>query len=136
MVTFSLREALGVHSDSVEFQVDRTIVWVLSSSKDRAKALDEAQRLFPTIWAARLEVVSCAERALALMCGPGSQRSHWRIAGMAVRGIWIDPRVGTADYDVWFSDLSEDSPDEQYETSVMVTRSASGSLASRVHFGA
>jgi hypothetical protein len=99
-----LSNALGSYSDREEFQVDRVIVWVqLPTHGCRADWLQRADQFFESIWAAIPEVLSVAEqksREMVAEFWKAHDEAEMPGQKLAVRGIWIDPMTGSADYDV------------------------------------
>ncbi|HZZ81025.1 MAG TPA: hypothetical protein VFE62_21165 [Gemmataceae bacterium] len=125
---------IGSYPDREEFQVDRVIVWVkIPTANDYVDWLDRADDQFPTIWQARFKVMLVAESALRSMF-PKVWESHDTTKStqdlVMLRGIWIDPRTGTADYDVWCPDALENWDEQGEEPSdfVIVTRDPKGAL--------
>jgi hypothetical protein len=114
---------LGSYLDGEEFQIERVIVWVcIPPHGSRVGWLDRADRLFDEIWRAIPDVLFVARAASRAQIGdPRKTLDEASVAGdqSAVRGIWIDPVSGSADYDV--------AEGDDYDgKSVMVTRDLGG----------
>lgn len=133
-----LTNALGSYPDREEFQVGRVIVWVrIPSHAGRSMWLERADQLFEEVWQAVPEVLSAAERESRALI-PEFWKAHDEAgtAGehLAVRGIWIDPATGVADYEVGCNHDSE-NPSGLSELpdgySILVSRSAGGDLLVR-----
>ena len=95
-----LGSLLAIHPDRDEYQVGRTLVYVLHSPWASCAWSDE---VFGRIWAAIPEVVALAEgraRARLPEFGRARDASPCEEAMMAVLSITIDPADGSAEYDV------------------------------------
>lgn len=131
---------LGSYSNYLEYQIGRTLVWVLfDGPAQRVIALESACQQFPSIWAAVPAVIS--EAALASRIEPPE---FWKVheAGgtsskvLSVRGIWIEPASGIATYEVSTNQDFDPPrqvrfssfPDESY---VMIERNKEGFISTK-----
>lgn len=131
---------LGSYPDREEFQVERVIVWVeVSSHGSRAAWLEQADRMFEGVWRAIPAVVAAAQQA-----SRSAIPEFWKAfdetgaagAVLAVRGIWIDPVSGSADYEVapnpdFPLGASGTVPEMPEGHSIVVSRQSDGNLRSR-----
>lgn len=108
-----LSSPLGSYPDREEFQVGRTLVWVLGPPERRDELVAIANMQFSKIWA-------CSERATAtaVELSRSELPEFWQAhddAGtssrqLAVWGILIDAEAGSAKYDVRMNlDFNPDS---------------------------
>src|SRR4051794_28137798 len=99
-----LTDAIGSYPDRDEFQVGRVIVSVTTPADDsRAAWLARANELFEHVWEAVPDVLAFARRhsqPASNADGPADRAADVTSETLAVRGIWIHPGTGTADYDV------------------------------------
>lgn len=131
---------LGSYSNYLEYQIGRTLVWVLfDGPAQRVIALESACQQFPSIWAAVPAVISEAERASRI-----EPPEFWKVheAGgtsskdLSVRGIWIEPASGIATYEVSTNQDFDPPrqvrfssfPDESY---VMIERNKEGFISTK-----
>jgi len=128
--------ALGSYEDREEYQVERTIVWIMiPEGLSRSACLSEGDRLFGPVWNRIPDVLMLARQA-SRQANP----EFWRVhdltqtaeAVLAVWGIWLDPDTGGASYQVGnsyeFSSEHPERPEVPEEEQVMVERSADGRL--------
>jgi len=128
--------ALGSYDDREEYQVDRTIIWVmLPEGGSRAAWLEQGDTLFGPIWSAIPEVL-----ALARQTSREAVPEFWQVHDLtqtaedvlAVWGIWLDPDTGSASYQVGnnfeLSFKQPELPEFPEDADIMVERSADGSL--------
>jgi hypothetical protein len=137
MAGLYLSGPLGSYPDRVEFQVGTTIVQVvLPRHGTRDAWLARANQIFETIWRDIPRVISAAQKASRTEL-PEFWKAHDEAGTadqqLAVRGIWIEPAKGTADYDVGRNfDFDTrrllDLPELSTEYSVMVVRNPNGDL--------
>jgi hypothetical protein len=131
---------LGSYPDREEFQVERVIVWVeVPPHGIRDTWLERADRMFDEVWQAVPAVVAAAQqesRALFPEYWEARDRSGAAGERLAVRGIWIDPADGSAEYDVAAN--SDSAPDDSTpppalpaDHSISVSRRPDGSLHAR-----
>lgn len=137
-----LRQAslLGEYSDRLEYQIGRTLVWVLfGGPEQQVAALESACQQFPSIWTAIPAAISEAERASRVEL-PEFWQMH-EAAGtssgvLSVWGIWIEPVSGIATYEVSTDHAFE--PPSQVELSplpaenfVMIERNKEGVISTK-----
>jgi hypothetical protein len=129
--------ALGSYPDREEFQVERVIVWVKTPSHgSRATWLERANLILGEVWQAIPAAVSAAQQASRTLI-PEFWEAHDQAGTaaeqLAVRGIWIDPASGSADYEVARNpDFDREGlPEFPDDLSIIVSRDPSGALLAR-----
>jgi hypothetical protein len=131
---------LGSYLDREEFQIERVIVWVdIPPHGNRTGWLERADRVFDEIWRAIPDVVSAARLGPgAQVADPGKTHDEAGVSSerLAVRGIWIDPVNGSAQYEVgaecgYDGGDAIEPPGRPDGRSVMVHRDPGGELLVR-----
>ena len=128
--------ALGSYEDREEYQVERTIVWVMiPEGSSRSACLDQGDMLFSPVWSGIPDVLTLARQS-SRQASP----EFWCVHDLtqpaedvlAVWGIWLDPDTGGASYQVGinyeFSFKHPELPEFPEEEQIMVERSADGRL--------
>ncbi|MBL8820341.1 MAG: hypothetical protein JNL58_30235 [Planctomyces sp.] len=96
---------LASHPDSEEYQVERTIVWIMIPNQgSRSNWVTEGRAMFHAVWRDTNEVIRMAQLQSRIE-HPEFWDQPW--LGLmdepilAVQGIWIYPVEGTALYEVY-----------------------------------
>ncbi len=128
---------LGSFPDREEFQVGRTLVWIMiPESGKRIDWLERGDGLFGDLWRGRDRVLAFAQQQSRTVL-PDFWTAH-DLAGtsagqLMVWGIWIDPEDGSAVYEVnqnhAFASARTDLPEYPEDVPVMVRRDARGVLS-------
>ncbi|MEZ5942386.1 MAG: hypothetical protein R3C18_13415 [Planctomycetaceae bacterium] len=101
----SILVAIASHANSEEYQVDRTIVWIMIPDHGmRTDWIAEGQAIFDAVWRDKRAVVRLSQSQFDLQHPEFQGQSTSGLTTeplLAVRGIWIRPIDGSALYEVY-----------------------------------